>query len=58
MRELLAAIVVAGITFVVLAIVVKTIAVAIVGAAVMFIIVGFGPRMLPGRKTRTPRPDR
>jgi len=38
-----------GIVFVILAIIVKTIAVAIVAAVVVFILVGFAPRMIPGR---------
>jgi hypothetical protein len=52
MRELLAAIVFGGIVFVVLAILVKTLAVAIVAGVVVFILVGFAPRMITGRNGR------
>ncbi|MGI8800815.1 MAG: hypothetical protein ACR2KV_01380 [Solirubrobacteraceae bacterium] len=58
MRELVAALVLGGIAFVVLAILVKTIAVAIVAAVVVFLLVGFVPRMIsrrPRDHVRRPR---
>ncbi len=45
MIELVLAIILGGIAFVVLAIVVKTLAVAIVGGVVVFIAAGFGRRV-------------
>ncbi|MGI8558570.1 MAG: hypothetical protein ACR2ND_09715 [Solirubrobacteraceae bacterium] len=51
MKELLAAVVLGGIVFVVLAVIVtKTIAVAIVAGVVVFLLVGFVPRSLGRRR--------
>jgi hypothetical protein len=52
MLELVLAIVLAGITFVVLAIAVKTIAVAIVAAVVVFVAAGFGRRVIEDARGR------
>jgi len=56
MRELLAALILGGIAFVVLAVLIKTIAVAIVAGVVVFLLVGFVPRILSDRRGgRRPR---
>lgn len=59
MRELLAAVVLGGIAFVVLAILVNGLAVAIVGGVVVFLLVGFVPRTIsrsgPRGRARGPR---
>ncbi len=59
MKELLAALILGGIAFVVLAIVVaKTIVVAIVAGVVVFLLVGFVPRMIAGRRAASGGPRR
>lgn len=52
MLELVLAIVLGGLTFVVLAIAVKTIAVAIVAGVVVFVAAGFGRRVIQDARGR------